>query len=639
MSDNKGFSTLNEQLQNEAPVIDTNYGEPEMPKQPLPQDQEVKTATLTSRLTQNQAPVDNGQTTIKGYSAAKFEEALGRTNRHAGNRAGNQQAYYEAFSELFEKHQDFFAELPEDSNYSAKLYNVAAERYGLGKGCIIIAAEIDDVKYGYVIILENTGSKLGRAYLKGQNTRGRNVESVPATPDMITNDKFNRVISSNFGFLTATADNSQKGYNYTYLPESIAANNTPAIYNMIANACDCICAQHASLNLVPDEIPLRAYTVLGTLNKQANFQTSSDTVDAFGSPVRSDASFSLVTGLRDSNEYNLNQSQKEICNVTVYAETTYSEEPILNEAGRHFIPRIRVTSIDSDSAAPSLRDTLLALIETYSYSYDGTWQYVLNPLNMMAAGKNMNDILTDAPALIGKDGNPIVVDLNNNPADWHNHAKLTFAPEPVYSVIVQEGGPLNWGALATLVSAAEYAEISEEIAVEINNMTEGRFIKECQRLGLTSAGLFEPRIDYSHNGYYISKDGTRKPLSDIDYNFLATHYAGSALDAQRRMDWDDTFNLNIEVGTRLNRREKLIREMVGESNVVINGYNKILDIDPLVHRAAFLAIRGCDFNPQGGQRLQADKVRQRGNPWVTSAANRIATIHRTAPPARVYNGY
>lgn len=337
-----------------------------------------------------------------------------------------------------------------------------------------------------------------------------------------------------------------------------------------------------------------------------------DVFSANGLPVRSNLSISQRVTQANANNQSLHEQQLELTRLDAYVDLIYVKPPVAQwgqaPITQHYFPRVVITKLDSQVDAVNLELQLWALSSGMLAGRQMAWSGVFLP-RYNVSGPDLRDI-----GAIGFE-----VNLTGNPdalperiptksesfgrRELLNLIGSAIHDQVVYSLDVEEVGPLSWLTQTFIAAANGDADAYAAIVQAANNLTNNQFGTIWN--GGAIAVDDNNRI---HLGYYFDTNGQKKDLRDIDY--LAMLNLLGDKDMQNFHEWVSTFEeSSVPLELRLEKRSKLLKALIPEAR--IKGFARrvtftadfIAALEAAIQQAG-LVVRPTNVQPLEGQTAQ-----------------------------------
>lgn len=247
--------------------------------------------------------------------------------------------------------------------------------------------------------------------------------------------------------------------------------------------------------------------------------------NAVGAPVRNDMSVTVRAASANTNQASLHEAALDLTIVNGYMDLIYQKPvmpPVVNPyvaiPSQHYYPRFVITNLDSRVRAITLELWLLALASAPLIGRQWAWTSAFLPRYTDGSGPDLRDI-----GAIGFEINP-----TNDPQavperiptksdsfsrkDLFDLLQRWFHEEVVYSLDVEEAGPMTWLTQTFIAAANGNAEAQRAIIEAANNLTNGRFAQ------LWNGGdIAQDDQNRIHLGTYADTQGRKRDIRDLGY--------------------------------------------------------------------------------------------------------------------------
>ena len=313
----------------------------------------------------------------------------------------------------------------------------------------------------------------------------------------------------------------------------------------------------------------------------------------------------------------------------------YPGQPIPPAPTQRYIPRVVMTSVESDGIT-TLPNILLG-ISTATVLQEGIlWTEPFRPQKGNRGDIDTRDIGAigyDIPE-IREDGKPAIIDTKSNAfgnKEFYQLIQATVFPTPIYSIDIEEAGPLSWLTNVFRAAAANNPEANRAIIEACDSLTNNLFSKYFQGDMIIRAD--ENRVFLgTYTPVYATGD-VKADLRDLDY-LAVLNVAGS--DPRVIEAYEETQRPNS--GTLVNRLAHLYalyEEIIG--NFEVKGYAQRFTFYNHFIEALSRSTREAGIAPSFQNLPQAfqQNVRRQYQEWewaMTNAAN-LGQIHQTGGSA------
>lgn len=290
--------------------------------------------------------------------------------------------------------------------------------------------------------------------------------------------------------------------------------------------------------------------------------------DAVNLPIRSDARCIF----KDSTQVKNNDISVNTVDHSTYMAELNGYMDLVYVGGNEinpYMPNTQVTRMDNYACRFVITDVdrlngftpanmLLALATASSLSADNNWMMAFRPQSMDRRAIDITDIgalgyennVSNDPALAFKKFDTKAENFTFGQLTWLLSTLLK--PGVMVSLDVPDSSSQTW--YMSLFGEAERGNQNarEMVVKAANHLTEGRF-----PIDYNTNELFIDTGNRVHMGYYISKNGDRRDIREIDYLAIA-NLAGEN-DREKIIEWSDTFTrLDRSIEVRLADRKRII---------------------------------------------------------------------------------
>lgn len=317
--------------------------------------------------------------------------------------------------------------------------------------------------------------------------------------------------------------------------------------------------------------PISVSMVEGGANVTASIDYNPAPVfSAVGLPVRSDIATTLRAAMNTSSQQSLHEQQLDLTRVDGYIDLIYVKPP---QAGygqqpitQHYYPRYVITQLDSQVDAITLELQLLALSSAVLVGRQMAWSGQFLP-RFNTGGVDLRDI-----GAIGFEVN-LTGDPNAAPdriptksesfgrRELLNVLGASIFDAVVYSLDVDEVGPLAWLTQTFIAAANGNPGAYQAIIDAANNLTNNHFGQLWQ--GGPIAVDDNNRV---HLGYYIDQNGQKEDIRRLDYLGMLNLLGDKDLPSFH--EWAATFEESqVPLELRLERRSKILKALVPDVRI------------------------------------------------------------------------
>ena len=420
----------------------------------------------------------------------------------------------------------------------------------------------------FQLVVEGSGSRLANRFVP---INGQNIEIDVVAGDVVEGTQWARVqtfLTEAFGakmqFLNAGA---------MVLPVELSPDDKVHLHRVLFDATQALYTVMEN-DVTTLEAPLTIKDIDAGTSLSATLDYSPPALDDdVGMPVRSDISIILRASLNNTGGAIPHEQVRELTRVDGYIEPVYNEPgqqpwgapPI----SQRYNPRFVITNMttETDAVTPELQ--LLALSTATLLSKNMAWGGTFRP-RYNTQGVDLHDI-----GAIGYEvnltGDPTAKpDRVDTKADSFSNASLyallsqTFNDAVIYSMDIDEVGPLAWLHQNFIAAANGDAGAYTAIIEAANRLTNGTF-----QNFWNGGPIAVDDLNRVHLGYYTGLDGVRRDIRDVDYlallNLLGEKDMGSVI------NWSKTFDdTSIPLEIRLEQRAKLLKGLL--PGLQIKGY-------------------------------------------------------------------
>lgn len=252
---------------------------------------------------------------------------------------------------------------------------------------------------------------------------------------------------------------------------------------------------------------------------------------------------------------------------------------------QRYLPRLVITRMESAAIASTPELDLLALSTAMHLGLNNQWMQLFQP-RWNKTGKKGEVDLRDVSALgfetqLTPDAAPGRLPLPgaSDMPKFYQMLALAIHPNLMYSMDVEEAGDLTWLHSDLYRAALGDQESTRNIITAADRLTDGIFSQ-----GWDGSAVAIDEDNRIALGYWTDSKGQLRDIRDLDY--LAMLNLVGEKDITILHDWSDTFyNRNIPLEIRLERRDRIQREILG--GYTLKGYARriVLTQKFLVHLA------------------------------------------------------
>jgi hypothetical protein len=308
--------------------------------------------------------------------------------------------------------------------------------------------------------------------------------------------------------------------------------------------------------------------------------------DSFGNPVRTDISLKLRGSVKGQNSQQFDQFV-DLAAVDGFVDLLFEPEQNVGPMGMNgpmgsltYRPNLIVTRVDSQINIQSRELQLLGLVQTRMLSGVNKIIELFRPSHGKK-GTDFKDIGAfglEAPYHTPKGIQPPpgkVWDTKSSKfsdQDFYALFVNTVHNDVVVSMDIEEHGDLTWVNDALIGAADGSPEAFQAIVKAADNLTNGFFSQEFERLG--GGPLVNNDFNRIHLGYYFDEDGARRDIRDIDYLAVLN---GKDLDVVAT--WSESFIANeTPLEMRMDDRLRILNSLLGK--VHVTGFARRLTFTP-----------------------------------------------------------
>lgn len=415
----------------------------------------------------------------------------------------------------------------------------------------------------------------------------------------------------------------------TVLPADLDPDNAVAISKLKGNAINAI---NGVIIRNDDSKKINAKWLKSTGGLSYNMRyTKAGVTTISGQPARSDAVITLSSGAAQYSNRNLNNSRQyakrkdELVQTSVFVDLVpQNSQAMMSAMNQGFMggfnqqlnngvyqPRVILSNVEQKCSANSLELTALGLASAVLMDDFYAWGQVFRP----STGDNITHKFHDVGA-IGLERNfsgsadwtPAKIRTNDPSFTDQNLIELLsqfVAPEVIYSIDVEEGGPQTWlQNVFTRATRSGQDQVGNEATAEIikafDRITNNQFSVHYAQM-MAQAQQFAPHLvgplvrrdmERVHLGTYTDDSGRIRDLRDIDNMAILNHVQPG--DLTPIINWTATFcpQYGSEV-VRLEERERLIKLHL--PNAEITGMARRVTFNRLAMLALASAIQAAQI--------------------------------------------
>lgn len=489
---------------------------------------------------------------------------------------------------------------------------------GLYFSCIVVMVKQKNSKRTpfFTLILEGTNKPLNS--VNRSTPSGVTVEITRLASDAADKALFRLIrdkleISNAMGEKRKRDDIDLARVDSMVIPADFDVNNKEAVHQ-IAYIAALACGNDLGIHVPSFEdinvAKLARASVNSALSIYVNYGRSLRT-DAVGMPVRSDVRciFKDSTQVKN-NDLSVNTVDQStyMAELNGYMDLVYvggnEINPYMPNAQQvrmdNYACRFVITDIDRlNGYTPA--NLLLALSTASALSADNNWMMAFRPQSMDRRAIDITDIgalgyennVSNDPAAAFKKFDTKAENFTFGQLTWLLSTLLK--PGIMISMDVPDSAPQTW--YMSLFGEADRGNMRarEMIVRAAHHLTDGKF-----PIDFNMNELFIDQNNRIHLGYYISKNGDRRDIREIDYLAIA-NLAGEN-DREKIIEWSDTFTrLDRPLEVRLADRKRIIM-WATDNTAVFTGWAQRVTIgikflDTLVNSTAACGLRANLVQP------------------------------------------
>ncbi len=443
----------------------------------------------------------------------------------------------------------------------------------------------------YTLILEATGNKLTPIIININGKQVERIRTASAAYDSVLKEKVANKVSANAG----NSDLEVNLVGATVVPDNFDVEDAFKVHKLALNAGLACYTGFALASPDFEDIDLTNIDRTDVLVVGTDFARR-ELEDACGNKMRSDVLVTFEARKETGGQYNsVNTGDREvnISEVSGFIDLVYSPPAPVNPylgAPQQNIPgmtqkyaaRFIITNLNSNIPY-TFRSILLALSTSMSIKNNNSWIQVFKP--SMTSNKEID--ITDIGAL------NIDANLENDPSGFGKRIKTKYdnfkledlgqfisdviKPNLLLSIDCPIVGPQSWYLDA--FSEACLSTIDRNLSPNGVDVTSLIYNAAVALTGGVfrdyfnpNNPIFEPILEYVHNGHWTDKDGLVRDIRDIDY--IAVCNLIGDKNPQYIREWSDTFTcLDVPLEERMDVRRRMISTLTYDT-AVFTGYSQ-----------------------------------------------------------------
>ena len=297
--------------------------------------------------------------------------------------------------------------------------------------------------------------------------------------------------------------------------------------------------------------------------------------NAVGQPVRSDLSVTVRASAANANQANLHEQSLDLTMVNGFMDLIYSKPqppgPYQPPITQHYYPRYVITHLDTRVRAITLELYLLGLASAPLIGRNWAWTNAFLPRYTEGNGPDLYDI-----GALGYE-----VNVTNDPqalperiptkSDSFGRVQLfellnrLIHNEVVYSMDVEESGPLAWMTQTFIAAAHNNTEAYRAIVEAANNLTNGVFSQMWN-----NGPIAQDDNNRIHLGYYVDAQSRKRDIRDLGYLGMLNMLGEK--DKPAFDEWVATYEQSdVPLELRLSTRMKILNA-VTRNQFTLKGY-------------------------------------------------------------------
>ncbi len=458
----------------------------------------------------------------------------------------------------------------------------------------------------YSMVVEASGGKLPSRYI--------NIGNTPVEIEQVPGDTVNKELWDKTILFLRDVFGPQAQYHNAgamVLPSELQPEDEIHIRNvsyMVTQALFTVMEHEVTGTMEPISVSM----VDNGANVSASLDYNpADIENAVGLPLRSNLAVTMRASLSNGAQTSLHEQVLDLTRVDGYIDLIYVKPSApawgQPQQTQHYYPRYVITRLDSQVNLITLELQLLALSSAVLVGRNMAWSSVFLP-RYNVGEKDLRDI-----GAIGYEVN-LTGDPNAQPAriptksesfgrrELYNLITAAIVDSVVYSLDVEETGPLAW-ITQTFIAAANGDQLAYQAIVEAaNNLTDGHFGRMWN-----NGAIAQDDYNRIHLGYYIDHSGKRCDLRDLDYLAMLNLFGDR--DMQAFHEWAATFeDANIPLEIRLEKRMKIMRALLPDLR--LKGYARRITFtaDFIATLEAAIQAAGLVVRPNNVQIIEGPSV-------------------------------
>lgn len=539
---------------------------------------------------------------------------------------------YEAFHNYISEYPDDVADVLDVRNYQVVRVERSEHRLDLSSLVFVQAAEHAGKRIAFYYTLLLAGSNPILPPLRGDDRRGRGRDrgaEIPRTPGDVYDEKYGDVIfdlvSKRFdGYALVECGSSVLGA-HVNLEKDRAVLESQMFY---INAA----IESKAAERLTEQDPFSLNWLSADDSLVVDMQWPNEALaDVNEQPARTDVLIESSANLEDDDERVYNEN---LTKAAGYFELVYSPAEVgtgFRARGRRrgreedetqlVTPKFVVNTLDTNFKAITPELILLGLATTAPLSNDLLWTRAFTEPH---AGDGVN--YKDIGAL-----NLLVDDTTKrfdttapglSERDLMEYFGTLSRPDLAYAIDVAECAELTWVQEDFIGAAEGDKDALDRIMKAADNLFDNNFSSIFRELVAETGGSRNPFIRGERiiNGWYREgRDGPKQDLRNIDLLWWLNRTGDK--DREDALDWQDTFDGNEEESVRIEKRLRMLQQILGAQNVHVTGYSRQVLIDTTFIRALAEAAASCDVHIEAAVTQSAlVDTRGRGNSRIVTLA-------------------
>ena len=317
--------------------------------------------------------------------------------------------------------------------------------------------------------------------------------------------------------------------------------------------------------------PISVSMVEGGANVTASIDYNPPEVfSAVGLPVLSNLAITLRAAMATSNQQSLHEQQLDLTRVDGYIDLIYVKPPQAQwgqqPITQHYYPRYVITQLDSQVDAITLELQLLALSSAVLAGRQMAWSGQFLP-RFNTGGVDLRDIgAIGFEVNLTGDPNAVPERIPTKSESFGRRELLNLLGSAifdavVYSLDVEEVGPLAWLTQTFIAAANGNQGAYQAIYDAANNLTNGHFGQIWN-----NGPIAVDDNNRIHLGYYIDANGQKRDIRELNYLGMLNLLGDKDLPSFH--EWAATFEESqVPLELRLERRSKILKALVPDVRI------------------------------------------------------------------------